>query len=241
MSLFQRAHDILQAKASKALDAAEKPDEMLDLSYEQMLDQITQVKRGLVSITASRKQLELQEQQLQHTVDHLNDQAKAALAQGKEDLAREALSRKAAAQAQIDGIGPQRQQLGEEQEKLEQTLAALQKRVNDFRTQKEVLKLLLLQLELFAGRGDRHQPPLDLGDLVEHLLVGQVEHLVRPLRGVERLVGLGLEYVVRPLEEAHFDVLLIIEGGAAPVPPPRRPMGRRPAAMAGPDTRRLPP
>jgi phage shock protein A len=140
MGLFQRAHDILQAKANKALDAAERPDEMLDLSYEQMLDQITQVKRGLVSITASRKQLELQEQQLQHTVDHLNDQAKAALAQGKEDLAREALSRKAAAQAQIDGMEPQRQQLGEEQEKLEQTLASLQKRVNDFRTQKEVLK-----------------------------------------------------------------------------------------------------
>ena len=43
MSLFKRAHDIVQAKANKALDAAEKPDEMLDLSYEQMLDQITQV------------------------------------------------------------------------------------------------------------------------------------------------------------------------------------------------------
>lgn len=140
MGLFQRAHDILQAKASKALDAAERPDEMLDLSYEQMLDQITQVKRGLVAITASRKQIELQEQQLQHTVDHLQDQAKAALAQGREDLAREALSRKAAAQSQIDGMEPQRQQLGEEQEKLEHTLAALQERVNTFRTQKEVLK-----------------------------------------------------------------------------------------------------
>jgi phage shock protein A len=140
MGLFQRAHDIVSAKANKALDAAEKPDEMLDLSYEQMLDQITQVKRGLVAITASRKQIELQEQQLQHTVDHLQDQAKAALAQGKEDLAREALARKAAAQAQIDGMEPQRQQLGEEQDKLEHTLAALQQRVNTFRTQKEVLK-----------------------------------------------------------------------------------------------------
>src|SRR5580692_5576389 len=140
MGLFQRAHTILQAKANKALDAAEKPDEMLDLSYEQMLDQINQVKRGLVSITASRKQIELQEQQLQHTVDHLQDQAKVALAQGKEDLAREALSRKAAAQSQIDAMEPQRQQLGEEQQKLEHTLAALQDRVNKFRTQKEVLK-----------------------------------------------------------------------------------------------------
>ena len=69
MTLFQRAHDIVQAKANKALDAAEKPDEMLDLSYEQMLDQITQVRRGIVAIAASRKQIELQEEQLQHSVD----------------------------------------------------------------------------------------------------------------------------------------------------------------------------
>ena len=140
MGLFQRAHQIVQAKANKALDAAERPDEMLDLSYEQMLDQITQVKRGLVAITGSRKQIELQEKQLQNTVDHLQEQAKAALAQGREDLAREALSRKAAGQAQIDGMESQRQQLAEEQEKLERTLAALQQRVNTFRTQKEVLK-----------------------------------------------------------------------------------------------------
>jgi phage shock protein A len=140
MSLFQRAHDIVAAKANKALDAAEKPDEMLDLSYEQMLDQITKVRQGLVSIAASRKQIELQETQLQHSADHLQDQAKAALAQGREDLAREALSRKAAAQQQIAGMEPQHQELTQEEEKLTQTLAALQQRVNAFRSQKEVLK-----------------------------------------------------------------------------------------------------
>jgi phage shock protein A len=140
MTLFQRAHDIVQAKANKALDAAEKPDEMLDLSYEQMLDQITQVRRGIVAIAASRKQIELQEEQLQHSVDHLQDQAKAALGQGREDLAREALSRKAAAQEQIAAMKPQHDQLAAEGEKLEQTIDALQKRVNTFRTQKEVLK-----------------------------------------------------------------------------------------------------
>ena len=140
MTLFQRAHDILAAKTNKALDAAEKPDEMLDLSYEQMLDHLTKVRQALVTVAASRKQIELQEQQLQHSVDHLQEQAKAALALGKEDLAREALQRKAAAQAQIDGMESQHQQLNEEEEKLEQTLAALQERVSQFRTQKETLK-----------------------------------------------------------------------------------------------------
>ena len=140
MSLFQRAHDILAAKTNKALDAAEKPDEMLDLSYEQMLDQITKVRQGLVTIAASRKRIELQEQQLQHSVDHLQEQARTALSLGKEDLAREALTRKAAAQAQIDTLEPQHQQLTEEEEKLGNTLQTLQQRVNTFRTQKEVPK-----------------------------------------------------------------------------------------------------
>src|ERR1700735_316488 len=126
MSLFQRAHDIVQAKANKALDAAEKPDEMLDLSYEQMLDHITQVRRALVDIAASRKQIELQEQQLQHSVSHLQDQAKAARARGGEDWARKALPRQSAAQGQIDGMESQRQQLTEQEQKMEQTLAALQ-------------------------------------------------------------------------------------------------------------------
>ncbi len=140
MTLFQRAHDIISAKANKALDAAEKPDEMLDLSYEQMLDQITRVRRGLVDIAASRKRLELQEQQLQNSADHLQDQAKAALAQGKEDLAREALARRAAAQGQISDMEAQHQELAEQEQKLEAALENLQKRVNNFRTQKEVLK-----------------------------------------------------------------------------------------------------
>ena len=140
MGIFQRAHDIVQAKTNKALDAAEKPDEMLDLSYEKMLEQITQVRRALVDLAASKKRLELQQEQFQHTVDHLQDQAKQALRPNREDLAKEALSRKAAAQQQIDEMEPQRQQLDEEEKKLTKTLDALQKRVNDFRTQKETLK-----------------------------------------------------------------------------------------------------
>ena len=140
MGLFQRAHEIVAAKANKALDAAENPNEMLDYSYEQMLDHIPQVRRALVDITASKKRLELQAQQLQHSVDHLGDQAKAALGQGREDLAREALARKAAAQQEIDGMTQQHEQLAEEEQKMTQTLGTLQDRVNEFRSKKEVMK-----------------------------------------------------------------------------------------------------
>jgi phage shock protein A len=140
MGLFERAHDIVEAKANKALDSAENPNEMLDLSYEKMLDQLTQVRRALVDIAASRKRIELQESQLQASIAHLQDQAQAAVTAGRDDLAKEALSRKAAAQEQVDQMEPQHQQLTEQEQKLEQTLDQLQSRVNQFRTQKETLK-----------------------------------------------------------------------------------------------------
>ncbi len=139
-SFLQRAHDIIAAKANRALDAAEKPDEQLDLSYEKMLEQLTQVRKALVDVAAARKRIELQEQQLQASVAHLQDQAQQAVTAGREDLAREALARKAQAQSQIDGMEPQHQQLSEQEARLEKTLDALQQRVNSFRTQKETLK-----------------------------------------------------------------------------------------------------
>ena len=158
MGIFQRAHDIVQAKTNKALDAAEKPDEMLDLSYEKMLEQITQVRRALVDIAASKKRLELQEEQLQHSIDHLQDQAKQALQANREDLAKEALARKATAQQQIDQMEPQHQQLDEEEQKLTKTLDALQKRVNDFRTQKETLKAQYTAPPRRSPRSTRARP-----------------------------------------------------------------------------------
>jgi len=140
MSFLKRAHDIVQAKANRALNAAENPAEILDLNYEQMLEQITKVRAALVQIAAARKQLELQEEQFKHTIDHLDQQAAQAVQLGRDDLAREALSRKAAAQQQVDTLEPQHQQLVEQEEKMSQTLQALQTRVNQFRAQKETLK-----------------------------------------------------------------------------------------------------
>jgi phage shock protein A len=140
MGLFKRAQNIVQAKANKAIDSAERPDEMLDLSYEKMLEQITKVRRALVEIAASRKRIELQGQQLQTTADSRQTQAKQALDAGREDLAREALTRKAAAQQQLDALAPQHQQLVDEEAKLTNTLQALQTRLGQFRTQKETLK-----------------------------------------------------------------------------------------------------
>ena len=156
MSLFSRVHDIIAAKANKALDSAENPDELLDYSYQQMLEYITRVRQALVQIAAERKRIELQEPQLRQTIAHLGDQAQAALRQGREDLAKEALSRQAAAQQRLDELEAQRQELAEQDQKLRQNLAQLQQRVSEFRSQKEVMKAdyAVAQAGDYGGTGD---------------------------------------------------------------------------------------
>lgn len=140
MSVLRRLSTIFQAKANKALDRAEDPREILDYSYQRQLEQLEKVKRGVADVATSRKRVELQAAQIQASVDKLENQARDALALGKEDLAREALSRKEATAAQLTDLTAQRDQLAEEEEKLVEASKRLQVKVDAFRTHKEVIK-----------------------------------------------------------------------------------------------------
>ncbi len=138
--LMSRASEITQAKISKLLDRAENPEETLDYSYEQQLEQLQNVKRGIADVTTAKKRLELEESGLQQQLAKLDGQAKEALQANREDLAREALTRKASLQAQVQSLDQQEEQLAAQEQKLIQGEQALQAKVEAFRTQKEVIK-----------------------------------------------------------------------------------------------------
>ena len=104
MSLSRRIATLFRAKANKALDRAEDPREMLDYSYERQLELLQQVRRGVADVATSRRRVELQLAQLQQSAAKLQGQAQQALAAGREDLAREALTRRAAVTSQIGDL-----------------------------------------------------------------------------------------------------------------------------------------
>ena len=70
----------------------------------------------------------------------MDTQARQAVAQGREDLARQALERKSAAQSQLQGLDGQIKQLEAQQEKLVASEQQLSARVESFRSEKEVIK-----------------------------------------------------------------------------------------------------
>jgi phage shock protein A len=138
--LMSRASVVVKAKFSKMLDRAEDPAETLDYSYEKQLELLQNVKRGIADVVTARKRIELQQQTLEQSVVKLERQARDALAQNREDLARQALERKAAVQQQLQGLDTQVEQLQAQQEKLVASEKQLSAKVEAFRTEKEVIK-----------------------------------------------------------------------------------------------------
>src|SRR5205085_6689990 len=100
-SIMSRLTTIFRAKANKALDNAEDPRETLDYSYQKQLELLTKVRRGVADVATSRKRLELQMQALDQQAAKLTDQGRKALSLGREDLAREALTRKSGIDSQL--------------------------------------------------------------------------------------------------------------------------------------------
>src|SRR5437762_10276046 len=140
MGLLGRAGEIIKAKFSALLNRAENPSETLDYSYERQLESLQNVKRGIADVVTAKKRLQIQTQQLEQNVVRLDTQARQALAAGREDLARQALERKSGIQQQLQDLDTQVTQLGDQQEKLVANEKQLEAKIEQFRSQKEVIK-----------------------------------------------------------------------------------------------------
>lgn len=139
-SIFERIALVFRSKANKALDKYEDPRETLDYSYQKQLELLQNVRRGVADVATSRKRVELQATKLNQEVQRLQSAAQRALESNREDLAREALTRKAGLQVQLDELQTQHAQLQGEEEKLVRASSRLQAKVDAFRTRKETIK-----------------------------------------------------------------------------------------------------
>ncbi|MDA8337221.1 MAG: PspA/IM30 family protein [Peptococcaceae bacterium] len=140
MSLFKRIQDVAESKINKLLEKLENPDEMLDLSYEQMLDQLQLVKSSLVDVVTEEKRLEAQIAKTASDMDKYTEDAKAALQLNREDLAAHAVEQKQLLTAQKESQEQAYNNIHTQAEKLRKAEKNLADRIRDFKTRKEVAK-----------------------------------------------------------------------------------------------------
>jgi phage shock protein A len=135
-----RMSTVIKAKISKLLDRAEDPGETLDYSYQKQLESLQNVKKGIADVVTAKKRLQMQSQKLEQSVVKLDTQARQALSQGNEELARVALERKNVAQTELQSLDQQVSELEGQQQKLTDSEQKLRTKIESFRTKKEVIK-----------------------------------------------------------------------------------------------------
>jgi phage shock protein A len=140
MGLWQRFSTIFNAKASRAIDKMEDPRETLDYAYQRQTEMLQKVKRGLLDVATARKRLEMQGTELQGKAAKLHEQARRAMEAGREDLAREALSRRAAIEPELESLKTQHAALQTEEAKLIEASKRLSAHLDALRTRKETIK-----------------------------------------------------------------------------------------------------
>jgi phage shock protein A len=139
MSFGKRLRLIFEMKGNAALDAAEDPTQVMDLSYEKQLEQVQNLRRAIAQVMTEEKHIELLEQQTEAQADHFTTQAQQALHLGHEDLARQALQRKEALLTQVNGYKTQMAQLQAQEAHLAEVESKVEARVTAFKSQKDML------------------------------------------------------------------------------------------------------
>jgi phage shock protein A len=140
MGLMSRISTVVKAKINRLVDDAENPAENLDYAYEKQREMLQNVKRGIVEMVTTKRRLQLQAEKVKASIVNVENQARQAMAAGREDLARMALQRKQTALIELEGLDEQIAQLELEQEKLTRAEQRLTAKVESFRSRKEIIK-----------------------------------------------------------------------------------------------------
>lgn len=194
MSVWRRIKLLFKSELSSALDGAEDPRQVLDYAYSQQQEMLVNLRRGLIDVATAKQQLEQQAARLEVRIPRLDEQARKAVTVGRDDLARVALERKKLALAEVQGLNSQIAEVEADKQRLAAQERALQVRVEQFRTHREVVAArysaadaeVRLKESLAGMSGELAELGMAVGRAEE-----KTERLQARARAIDSLVDLG--------------------------------------------------
>ena len=91
MSIFSRVRDIISSNINAMLDKAEDPEKLVRLMIREMEDTLVEIKASCAAAMAGSKKVQRAQDEAHARAEQWNQRAEAAVAKGRDDLAREAL------------------------------------------------------------------------------------------------------------------------------------------------------
>lgn len=94
MKIFNRMKKVFEAKMTKFVDEVEEPEELLDISLQEMKEHLQQVQNSLLELTTIKKGMEKDLEDVENKAQLAQQQAQTAVDIEREELARAALEKK---------------------------------------------------------------------------------------------------------------------------------------------------
>jgi len=140
MGFFDRLSRLLRANLNDLVSKAEDPVKILDQSVADMQADLVKLRQAVAMAIASQKRLRSQAEQAEAQSSTWYERAELALKKGEESLAREALSRRKTFQETATALSGQLQGQDAQVETLKKSLVALEGKIAEARTKKDMLK-----------------------------------------------------------------------------------------------------
>ena len=139
MGIFSRFSDIVNSNINSLLDKAEDPQKMVRLIIQEMEDTLVEVRSTSARLIAEKKDVQRQQQRVEHEVLDWENKAELALSKEREDLAKQALIEKQKAQEAVDSLQQELERVDESLSKLNDEISQLQEKLADAKARQKTI------------------------------------------------------------------------------------------------------
>jgi len=142
MKIFKRMKKVFEAKMSKFVDEVEDPEELLDISLQEMKEHLQQVQNSLLELTTIKKGLEKDLEYVKDKAELAQEQAQTAVDIEKEELARAALEKKADLNEKKSTLKTEIEKIENKIEVIKSNKRTLAEQIKKLETKKEELTFI---------------------------------------------------------------------------------------------------
>jgi phage shock protein A len=223
MGFFDRLSRLLRANLNDLVSKAEDPAKILDQSVADMQADLVKLRQAVATAIASQRRLQNQAEQADAQAKAWYKRAEEALQKGEETLAREALSRRKTYQDTSTALTTQVNSQSGQVETLKRSLTALEAKIAEARTKKEMLKA---RAQAAQAQEQLQTAVTNLGTNNAMTAFDQMEEKVLNLearsQAAAELAGADLESQFAAVEGSDVDEELAalkqqMEGGQTPI------------------------
>lgn len=138
MGLLDRLWRLIRANLNRLIDKAEDPEKILEQTVIDMQDDLIRLRQSVAQAIATQKRTERQQSQAELTAQEWQQRAQLALQKGDENLAREALVRKASYQETATALRSQLDQQRGIVDQMKQNMVLLERKLAEAKTKKDM-------------------------------------------------------------------------------------------------------